>query len=168
MAPGFETGGAGANFVEYGLGSSFACTCTIPGHDGVEFGSKTTGFTSKKAARNEAAKQAVQFLIAQGLTNPDGTVKKKVTTPGKAVNVAGTKKKVTTPGKVVSVVGNALEVKMDATYAQKVLGMSSPEKSSITFFPLHFWIDCKEDVFQLITDISGSEFELKFKYKSKP
>lgn len=138
MAPGSETGGAGANFVEYGLGSAFACTCTIPGHNGVEFGSKTTGYTSKKAARNEAAKQAVQFLIAKGLTNPDGTVKKKVTTPGKAVNVEGTKQKVTTPGQVVSVVGNALEVKMDASYAQKVLGMSSPQKFPYGFFFVSF------------------------------
>lgn len=135
-APGSEFGGAGANFVEYGIGSSFACTCTIPGHDGVEFGSNTTGFTSKKAARNEAAKQAVQFLIAQGLTNPDGTVKKRVTTPAKIVKKRSGHKE-TTPGKVVSVEGKALEVNMDATYAQKVNGMSSPQKSP-TFVSFQF------------------------------
>lgn len=139
------------------MGSSFACTCTIPGHDGVEFGSKTTGFASKKAARTEAAKEAVQFLIAQGLTNPDGTVKKKVTTPSKVGNAEGAKKKVATPGKVVSVVGNALEVNMDATYTQKVLGKSSRRKIPQDLFSLYLWVDCRKSVFQSITDISGSK-----------
>ena len=106
---GSEAEGAGANFIEYALGSSFACTCTIPFHNTV-FGSSTTPFATKKAARANAAKEAVQFLIAHGLTDPDGNVK--------------TRKK-GNPGKSVTVEGKALEVKMDATYAQKVNGVST-------------------------------------------
>ena len=60
----------------------------------------------------------MEFLITQGLTNPDGTVKKKGTTPGKVVNAEG----------------KALEVKMDATYAQKVNGMLSPQDHQCSFF----------------------------------
>lgn len=120
MAPGSGSGGVGANFIEYALGSCFACTCTIPRHD-AEFGSKTTPFPTKKAARNDAARQAVQYLIAQGLTNPDGTVKML---------------KKGSPGKVVNADGKALEVKMDATYAQKVNGMLM-EKSLKHFLSLH-------------------------------
>lgn len=109
MAPGSGTGGVGPNFIEYAVGPCFACTCTIPGHEGVEFGSNSKPFPTKKAARNEAAKQAVQFLIDQGLTNLDGTVKIR-------------KKGI--PGKVINAEGKALEVNMDATYVQKVNGMS--------------------------------------------
>lgn len=123
---GSEAGGAGANFIEYALGSSFACTCTIPFHDTV-FGSSTTPFATKKAARANAAKEAVQFLIAHGLTNPDGSVK--------------TRKK-GSPGKSVTVEGKALEVKMDATYAQKVNGVSTTFSPSFLprFYHLHLQI----------------------------
>lgn len=105
--PGSETGGVGANYIEYAIGLLFACTCTIPSHD-IEFGSSTTPFSTKKAARNNAAKEAVQFLISQDLTNPDGTVK--------------ARKKASTPGQNVKMKGKSLAVKMDASFAQKVSG----------------------------------------------
>ena len=133
MAPGSETGGVGPNFIEFALGSCFACTCTIPGHD-AEFGSSTTPFPAKKAARNEAAKQAVQFLIAQGLTNPDGTVK---------IRKKGS------PGQVVKADGKALGVNMDATYAQKVNGM--PLKHSQYFLVTS--LDENKSFFRSITDM---------------
>ncbi len=85
------------------------------------FGSKTEPFPNKKTARANAAKQAVQFLIAEGLTNPDGTSKaRKKGTPGN-------------PGKTIKVEGKALEVKMDASYAQKVNGMSKKKFSILLF-----------------------------------
>ena len=119
------TGGIGPNFIEFAIGSLFACTCTVPGHD-VVFGSSTTPFSTKKAARSNAAKEAVQFLISQGLTNPDGSVKAR-------------KKGI--PGKTVKVEGKALEVKMDASFAQKVNGMYPFIKTSSLhslFFIIHF------------------------------
>ena len=78
----------------------------MPSHE-TPFGSKTLAFSNKKAARNNAAKEAMQYLIAAGLTNPDGTVKARK--KGKA-------------GTSVKIEGKGLEVKRDATYAQKVNG----------------------------------------------
>ena len=50
------------------------------------------GFTNKKAARTNAAREAMQYIIAQGLTNPDGSLKnnKKKAKLGTAIKVEGT------------------------------------------------------------------------------
>lgn len=74
-------------------------------------------FPTKKAARANAAREAIQYLIAAGLTNPDGTAKAR-----KKGNNSNNSNK--TPEKAVKVEGKALEVRMDATYAQKVNGMA--------------------------------------------
>lgn len=49
------------------LGSSFSCICTIPARPSTPFGSLSTPFLSKKAARTNAAREAMQFLISQDL-----------------------------------------------------------------------------------------------------
>lgn len=104
--PSYSLNQGGPNYIDYAIGIKFACTCTIPNHE-APFGSKTLAFSSKKAARANAAKEAMQYLIAAGLTNPDGTVKAKK--KGKA-------------GSAVKIEGKGLEVKRDATYAQRVSG----------------------------------------------
>lgn len=68
----------------------------------------TNGFPSKKAARTNAAKEAVQYLIEAGDLNPDGSTK--------------ARKKVKL-GTAVRIKGKGLEVKQDTTYAQKVNGI---------------------------------------------
>lgn len=67
----------GPIFLEYTVGTAFACTCKIPSHPN-PFGSESKPlFTTKKAARSNAAKEAMQFLIAHGLARSDGNCKKK-------------------------------------------------------------------------------------------
>ena len=64
-------------------------------------------FASKKAARVNAAKQAVEHLISEGELNPDGSTKaKKKSTIGAAVRMGG----------------KGLKVSRDSSYAQKVNG----------------------------------------------
>ena len=66
-------------------------------------------FPSKKGARAYAAKEAVEYLIEKGELNSNGTSK-------------GRKKtKISTAARIQ---GKGLEVKRNATYAQKVNGMS--------------------------------------------
>ena len=64
----------GPTYIEYALGLSFACTVQIPSHS-TTFGSVSDPFPTKKAARSNAAREAVHFLISQDLTNSDGTPK---------------------------------------------------------------------------------------------
>ncbi|MCJ1468621.1 hypothetical protein MMC07_007250 [Pseudocyphellaria aurata] len=108
--------GGGPVYTEYAIGVGFGCTCTIPLYPG-SFGSASECFPTKKAARANAAEEAMKYLIQTGLTNPDGSVKSKQ------------KAKLDT---VVRVEDRKLEVKRDATYAQKVndlcpiLGLQPP------------------------------------------
>ncbi|KAI4144177.1 MAG: hypothetical protein L6R39_004293, partial [Caloplaca ligustica] len=98
----------GAVYTEYALGLQFAATCTIPSSPGTTFGSDAVPFPSKKAARANAAKEAVQHLISIGELNPDGSVKarRKIGGGGK--------------GPTVTVEAKGVEVKKDATYAARV------------------------------------------------
>lgn len=59
-------------YTEYAIGSCFACTCTIPARS-EPFGSATSPFPNKRAARASAAMEAMQFLTEQGLTDLDRT-----------------------------------------------------------------------------------------------
>lgn len=102
--------GSGPVYKEYAIGVGFAYTCNHPSYPGT-FGSATVSFPTKKAARANAAKEAVKYLIDQGLTNPDGSHK--------------SKKKVKL-GTAVKVEGKKLEVQRDTTYAQRVNGESLP------------------------------------------
>ncbi|KAL8853611.1 MAG: hypothetical protein Q9221_001597 [Calogaya cf. arnoldii] len=100
-------------YTEYALGPyNFGCTCTVPSiNDGTSaplvFGSATDPFSNKKAARNNAAKAAVQYLISLGELNPDGSCKAK-----KKVKLGG--------GPTVKVEAKGIEVKKDASYANRV------------------------------------------------
>lgn len=97
----------GPIYTDYGVGQSFACTCVIPDNS-TEFGGKTTTFSSKKAARFNAAREAVQYLIEAGLVESDGSLK-----------VAKKKVKL---GTAVKVEKQGLGVKKNTTYAQRVNG----------------------------------------------
>lgn len=101
----------GSIYTEYALGLSFACTCSIPSTDGssmpLVLGSPSTPFSNKKAARNNAAKAAVQHLISIGELNADGSCKAK-----KKVKLGG--------GPTVKVEAKGIEVKKDASYANRV------------------------------------------------
>ncbi|KAL9641276.1 MAG: hypothetical protein Q9204_000125 [Flavoplaca sp. TL-2023a] len=101
----------GSIYTEYALGLSFACTCSIPSTDGssmpLVLGSPTTPFSNKKAARNNAAKAAVQHLISIGELNADGSCKAK-------------KKFKLGAGPTVKVEAKGIEVKKDASYANRV------------------------------------------------
>lgn len=119
----------GPAYTEYALGLNFACTCQIPSslpntlsqtpssppttpsqssQTTRTFGSATNPFPNKKAARANAAMEAVQYLIEQGLVNEDGSVK--------------AKKKGKGAGKAVRLMGKGLEVERDSTFAQRVNG----------------------------------------------
>ena len=82
------------------------------------FGSSTVPFPSKKAARANAAKLAVEHLIANGELDPNGSPKAR-----KKVKV----------GAAVQIKGKGLEVKRGSTYTQKVndayglLGLQAPQ-----------------------------------------
>lgn len=95
--------------MEYALGLHFAATCLTPSSSS-PFGLTTLPFTSKKAARVNAAKEAVHHLISIGELNPDGSLK--VRRKIKAGNGAPT----------VRVEAKGVEVKRDATYAARVNG----------------------------------------------
>ncbi|KAL8760058.1 MAG: hypothetical protein Q9199_000292 [Rusavskia elegans] len=102
----------GSIYTVYALGLSFACTCTIPSINNgsstpLVFGSPTDPFSNKKAARNNAAKAAVQHLISHGEINPDGSCKAK-------------KKVKFSAGPTVKVEAKGIEVKKDASYANRV------------------------------------------------
>lgn len=103
---------------DYSLGSSYSSTCTIPGRTDQPFGSSDTPFPSKKAARANSARLAVEYLIAEGQLNLDGSIK--------------ARKKVKL-GAAVRTQGKGLEVKRGSTYTQKVndayalLGLPTPQ-----------------------------------------
>ncbi|KAL8675170.1 MAG: hypothetical protein Q9168_000423 [Polycauliona sp. 1 TL-2023] len=104
----------GSVYTEYALGLSFACTCSIPSSSTDDdssmplvLGSSTTAFSTKKAARNNAAKAAIQHLISRGELNPDGSCKAK-----KKVKLGA--------GPTVKVESKGIEVKKDASYANRV------------------------------------------------
>ncbi|KAL9010365.1 MAG: hypothetical protein Q9173_004689, partial [Seirophora scorigena] len=89
----------GPIYTEYALGHHFACTCTIPSSQSI-YGSSTVAFPSKKAARINAAKEAVQYLISIAELNPSGSPK------GRRKIKSGSGE-----GPIVRVEGKGLEVK---------------------------------------------------------
>ena len=99
---------------------SFSSTCTIPSRPNEPFGSPSVPFSSKKAARANAARLAIEYLIETGELNPDGSPTKgrKKTKLGAAVSMQGK---------------GSLEVKRGSTYTQKVndayniLGLQAPQ-----------------------------------------
>lgn len=108
----------GPVYTDYSLGSSYSSTCTIPSRPDQPFGSSATPFSSKKAARANSARLAVEYLIDKGELNPDGSSK--------------ARKKIKL-GAAVRLKGKGLEVKRGSTYTQKVndayglLGLQAPQ-----------------------------------------
>ena len=98
----------GPVYTEYILpGPTFACTCAIPG-TATSFGSKEIAFQSKKAARINAAREAMQHLIAQGVRESDGSLKIK---------------KKAKLGTAIKIEANDLGASKNTTYSQRVNGM---------------------------------------------
>lgn len=98
----------GPVYLEYTHGIAFACTCKIPAHPN-PFGSESEPlFPSKRAARSNAAKEAMQFLINQGLASLDGSCK------------AATKKAKRDAAVAVAAMAEDTEA---ASFAKKVNGM---------------------------------------------
>lgn len=112
---------AGPIFTEYTVGSLFACTCLIALHP-TPFGSESVGYTSKKAAKANAAREAMKFLISSGYATPDGkpvpTIKSEnsLAPAGKKRKKSGLKN-----GASVDVITTVL-TNTDAPFAQKVNG----------------------------------------------
>lgn len=97
----------GPVFFEYTRGIAFACTCQIPAHPNL-FGSESNPvFPSRKAARSNAAKEALQFLIAQGLAPSDASFRK------------GRSKKAKMDAAAAMA---AMEEDAEATFAKKISG----------------------------------------------
>ena len=109
----------GPVYDDYSVGLSFGSTCTIPSRPDEPFGSPSVPFSSKKAARANAARLAIEHLIGNGELNPNGS-------PTKA-------RKKTKLGAAVRSQGMGLEVKRGSTYTQKVndayslLGLQTPQ-----------------------------------------
>ncbi len=97
----------GPAYTEYAIGPAFACTVQIPSHS-QSFGSVNNPFSSKKAARSNAAREAIQFLISEGLINADGAPKAR----NKKVKL----------GTAVRIEETGMEVKTGTTYAQRING----------------------------------------------
>ena len=101
------------------MGLSFSATCTIPSCPDQPFGSSTEPFPSKKAARTNAARLAIEYLIDKDELNADGSAK----APKKDVKLSMT----------VRIKGRGLEVKRESTYTQRVndaysiLGFNPPQ-----------------------------------------
>lgn len=69
-------------FKEYSAGTTFSCEVEIAQRPGQPFGGRTKPFSNKKAARNSAACEAVEWLRAEGLLPESGSpLKKKKTQP---------------------------------------------------------------------------------------
>ncbi len=96
----------GPVYTDFGVGSLFACTCVVPG-DSTIYGGTTNAFPSKKAARTNAAREALQNLIAAGLVEQDGSLKMK-----KKVKL----------GTAVKIEKEGLGVNKNTSYAQRVNG----------------------------------------------
>jgi len=114
---------------DYALGLAYASICTIPSRPDQPFGSPNNAFSTKKGARANAAREAVEHLIANGELNPDGSTKGR-----KKVKV----------GAAVRIQGRGLEVKKESSYAQKVNGKNYslpniPHRWLITQTCAHSW-----------------------------
>ncbi|KAL2059691.1 hypothetical protein ABVK25_000984 [Lepraria finkii] len=108
----------GPVFNDYAVGLVYACECIIPSRPDQPFGSKTETFPSKKAARSNCAREAVEHLISEEQLNPDGSTKAR---------------KRAKPGTAGHIQDSGLEVKKGTSYTQKVqdicplLGLTSPQ-----------------------------------------
>ncbi len=95
---------AGPTYTEYAVGINYACECLIPKRPDAPFGSRTAVFPNKKAARANAAREALLWLGENGYagltTGADGTLV--------VVNLGGGKRK-KGKGGVTGVVATEME-----------------------------------------------------------
>ena len=111
----------GPIFTEYAVGSLFACTCRISLHS-TPFGSESVVYTSKKAARASAAREAMKFLISFGYATPEGKPGPKIKPEKSPAPAAGKwKKSGLKNGTSVDAITTVL-TNTDAPFAQKVNG----------------------------------------------
>lgn len=111
----------GPIFTEYKVGSLFACTCLISFHS-TPFGSESPVYTTKKAARENAAREAMSFLISFGYATPDGKPGPSMK-PEKSPALAAGKRKRMKVKNGASADAIAMVVNdTDAPFAQKVNG----------------------------------------------
>ncbi|KAI9754029.1 MAG: hypothetical protein M1835_000925 [Candelina submexicana] len=65
------------SFTDYAVGQQFACEATMTKRPDEPFGSRENAFPTKKAAKANAAKEAVLWLRQNGHLSADGPLKKK-------------------------------------------------------------------------------------------
>jgi hypothetical protein len=118
--------------VDYQSGNRFACLLTIEGHD-TQFGSLDTLLSSKKAARQEAARHAVSHFKAQGVwpetATAVGGIKKKKAQPTRPEIVSTS----SSSGRTASLTPVTTNTPASMSYAQQVatlahiLSLPTPE-----------------------------------------
>jgi hypothetical protein len=91
------------------VGNHFACELQIDKRSAAPFGGRLVMFPNKKAAKVNAAREAVEWLIANNYMGHDGPPAKKKRKNGSSVT---------------AVIGSdaTVEIKRDASFAQKVNG----------------------------------------------
>ncbi|KAI9719285.1 MAG: hypothetical protein M1812_003615 [Candelaria pacifica] len=102
------------SFTDYAVGLQFACETTIDKRPDEPFGGRDNAFPSKKAAKANAAREAVLWLQGNGHMSEAGPMKKKQKIGG-AILADG-------PGAI-----SRITKKETMSNAQKVNGLNSPE-----------------------------------------
>ena len=111
---------------EYSAGPLFSCEAELSQHPGQPFGGRDERYSNKKAARNNAARKAVEWLRAEGLLSEDGPVrKKKVKANSPSGNTNSSPKGATDKSE---------DPAETESYVHKVIGTFSCPAS---FFPFH-------------------------------
>ncbi|KAF2450801.1 hypothetical protein P171DRAFT_403497 [Karstenula rhodostoma CBS 690.94] len=116
-------------YTDYQLGQSFSCELTIDGHP-EPFGSRTTYFTSKKAARQHAASYAVAHFQAAGLW-PDTTTDlggiRKVKSPPVTASTSTTSSSFASTSSLPDNLAGISSYAQRAAHLATQLGLNSPE-----------------------------------------
>ena len=103
----------------------FSCEVELTQCPGQPFGGRSQPYSNKKAARNNAARKAVEWLRAEGLLSEDRSVRKK---KAKANSLSGD-----TNGSPKGATDKGEDPAETETYGHKVLGTSSCPASSLPF-----------------------------------
>jgi hypothetical protein len=102
------------------VGNLFACEVVIDKHAPALFGSRYSTFPTKKAAKANAAREAVQWLMANNFMGPQGPLAKKKRKSGSSGL-----------GAVMPESGTTVEIKRVASFTQKVTGKLSARVSPL-------------------------------------
>ncbi|KAI9777543.1 MAG: hypothetical protein M1839_008837 [Geoglossum umbratile] len=107
-------------YTDFAVGNLFACELVIDKRVSAPFGGRYTKFPSKRAAKTNAAREAVEWLTANNFMGPQGPPTKKKRKGGSISQVAPES-------------GMIVEIKRTANFAQKVcelcpmIGLPPPE-----------------------------------------